>query len=200
MKKFIFNLLAAIILVGVGVFMIAMPEAFLGTLVIIFALFLVLDAIKSLYLIFVIKTDRRNLKISMGVKAIINAAIGIISIVVSARNPSAIPKLLVYLIAIDFFATALVDISDYVILKRIGFPTGTMMSEIFMSVLFGILFCIFPQMISDLAVIVLAVVLISIGVIVLISGVYSLYIERTFKKYGINRKAETTETDFTTVE
>lgn len=200
MKKFIFNLLTAIILVGVGIFMIAMPEAFLGTLVIVFASLLVLDAIKSLYMVFAIKAKSRNLKITMAVKAVINAAIGIVAIVMAARNPSTVSKVIVYLIAIDFFATALVDISDYIVLKHIGFPTGTMFTEIVMSILFGVLFCIFPQVISDLAIIVLAVVLIAIGVIILISGVYNLYIERTLKKYGIKKGSDPTETDFTHVE
>ena len=39
MKKFLFSILASLIFIGVGVFMIAMPKAFLGILVIIFSIF-----------------------------------------------------------------------------------------------------------------------------------------------------------------
>lgn len=188
MKTFLFYILAALILLGVGIFMIAMPDAFLGIFVIIFSIFLILNSLRSIYSIFAFKLASLRLKWSLGVKAFINAVIGIIAIVIAMKNLSMISHLLVYLIAIDFFISAIVDGVDYILLKRASFPTGTLGIEILLAILFGLLFFIFPSFISHTAVTILAVVIICIGVMVGITGAYSLYIDRTFKKFGIDRK------------
>lgn len=201
MKKFIFSILASLIFIGVGVFMIAMPKAFLGILVIIFSIFLIIGAIKSIVMLFKLKLLNTKLKLTITFKALLNIVIGVIAIVLAAKNPAAISTILVYLIAIDFFANSIVDMFDYAMLRNLAIPSGTLGFEIFTSLLFGILFLIFPQIISDIAVTILAVVVICVGVMVALFGIYSFYIDRQFKKFGINRKeGKSAEAEFSEVD
>lgn len=201
LKKFFSLLLSAIVLICVGIFMIAMPDAFLGIVVIVFSLFLALDGLKSIYLIFKTKIGSRGFKWTMGIKALINIAIGVTAIVLAAQDPATVSSILVYLIAADFFATALVDLFDYTLLRRMALPAGSLGIEIIASILFGVLFCLFPQFISHTAVTILAVVVICMGAMSFISAIYALYIDRTFNKYGINRnEAKSADVEYSEVE
>jgi len=194
-------MLTAIVLALVGVFMVIKPDAFLGIVVIVFSLFLILDGIKSLYMLLRVKIHSLRFKWTMGIKALVNVSIGVISIIIAIKKPTMISNILVYLIAIDFFATAIIDLFDYIILRGDSLVTGTLGVEILISTLFGILFCLFPQFISHTAVTILAVVIICLGVMSGVIAFYSLYVERTFKKLGIDRnKLKSAEVEYTEVE
>ena len=201
MKKFFSYMLTAIVLALVGVFMVIKPDTFLGIVVIVFSLFLILDGIKSLYMLLRVKIHSLRFKWTMGIKALVNVSIGVISIIIAIKNPTMISNILVYLIAIDFFATAIIDLFDYIILRGDSLVTGTLGVEILISTLFGILFCLFPQFISHTAVTILAVVIICLGVMSGVIAFYALYVDRTFKKLGIDRnKLKSAEVEYTEVE
>jgi len=200
MKKFLFYLLASLLLIGVGIFMIALPDRFLGIVVIIFSLFIIFDGLKSFYLLFRVKVASSRFRWTMGLKALINSAIGVISIMIAIFNPTTISKILVYLIAADFFATAIVDLFDYMILRTDALVTGTLGFEIIISILFGVLFCIFPQFVSHTAVTILAVIVICTGVMAFIIGSYGLYVERTFKKFGIDPSKKSAGEEFSEID
>lgn len=198
MKRFIYDLIVALILVGIGIFMIAKPTTFLGVLAIVFALYLIFEGCKSIYFFIKLRSFQTSGKWVVLIKAVIDILIGIIALVLSINDMTAVSTIVVYMIAATLYLEAITNFVNFFTLRTF-IPFAGFGSEAAFSLLFAILFCLFPQFVTETAVTIIGVIVIASGVVLAVLGFHALSLERTLKKYGItldgkkNAEAEYTE-------
>ena len=158
-----------------------------------FALYILFEGIKGLILYFRIKgRASKALRMSMLVKALMNVAISVITLIVASINREAILNIVVYLFAANFILSSLVDLADYMMVKRAKlegiFSSLTLQAAL--GLLFGILFIIFPQFIGKASLVIIAVIIIAIGIITTSYGIHAYLLDKALKSYAKETHAE----------
>ena len=203
MKKAIYSSILGLLIIALGIFMWANPNAFVNVLAFVFAFYMFFDGLKGLLSFLKIrKQGNKALKISMLAKALVNIAVAIITVIVSINNKEAILNIVVYLIAADFLISALVDLADYYMLKRskIDFGYSSLSIQSAMGFFFGILFILFPQFIGKAGLVIIAVIIIGFGIIMCSRGFYSYKLAKALDGGGKDSCSAPVEAEVTEAE
>lgn len=193
MKRGIFFLLAGLCFIAIGILLWVKTEAFLNVISILFCVYLIVDGVKSFFSVNKVK-DYNNtaLKVSLIVKGILEILVGILATILVAANWSnnAMIFILAYVIGIDFLVTSIVDFVDWVVLKIHNVKAGGgLLVEAGLGLVFGILFCLFPQQFMHGISTIVGVLIIVAGALTVAYAIHSMVMVNTLKKYGIDLKA-----------
>ena len=200
MKKAIYSSILGLLIIALGIFMWANPNAFVNILAFIFALYMLFDGFKALISFLKIrKVGNKALRVSMLVKALINIAVALITVIVSMNNKEAILNIVVYLIAANFLLSALVDIADYFMIKRAKLDYGysSLSMDAVLGFIFGILLIVFPQFIGKAGLVIISVIVIGIGIIACSYGFHSYKMVKVLKSYSKDADSSVHEAEFT---
>ena len=193
MRKALYFSISGLLIIGFGIFMWAKPNTFMNILAFAFAIYILFEGIKGLILYFRIKgRASKALRMSMLVKALMNVAISVITLIVASINREAILNIVVYLFAANFILSSLVDLAEYMMVKRAKlegiFSSLTLQAAL--GLLFGILFIIFPQFIGKASLVIIAVIIIAIGIITTSYGIHAYLLDKALKSYAKENHAE----------
>ena len=200
MKKAIYSSILGLLIIALGIFMWANPNAFVNILAFIFALYMLFDGMKGLISFLKIrKVGNKALRVSMLVKALINIAVALITVIVSMNNKEAILNIVVYLIAANFLLSAFVDIADYFMIKRAKLDYGysSLSMDAVLGLVFGILLIVFPQFIGKAGLVIISVIVIGIGIIACSYGFHSYKMVKVFNSYVKDADSSAPEAEFT---
>lgn len=200
MKKAIYFLALGAMILALGIFMWARPNTFANLIALVVALYILFDGARSLY--FYLKVRKKSSKaISNTIlsKALLNILISVSALVISYVNREAILNIVVYLIAIDLIAAALIDLADYFLIKKAKMEMlySSLGVQAALGLVFGALFIIFPQFVGKTGITIIALIVIVAGVIALSYGVHLVMMIKALKNY---KKAVETEAEFTEAE
>ena len=170
-------------MIFIGLYMIIRPDGFLTVVISAFGVYLIIDGIRTLMTAYRLRDifGRSIRGISMG-KALLNMVLGLLVIIIAVASPSLIPTVLVYIIAIAFLVTGLVDTADLMFLSRSGVPAPGLGLETILSFVFSLILCLFPNFLTGVVMTLFAAILFASGAMMIYGAVSAAVYSRRLKK------------------
>lgn len=190
MKKLIGSLISAILVVALGVFVLLRPLMFMKIVVVLFGSYTAIEGLGSFFSILRRKLFDGYFMVT-AIKALINLAIGAVVVYFAITVPGfKVVSWVVYLIAIDLVFSAIVNIVDMVMLRKIGLGYSLIGSGVLFSLLFALLLFIFPAIIGTTAMTVIGIVLILFGCMMGFTSLWTYHHMKELKKTATSQTVE----------
>ncbi|MBO8436481.1 MAG: DUF308 domain-containing protein [Spirochaetes bacterium] len=185
MKKYIPLLLSGALMVFTGIYMILNPDSFLTVVILVFGIYLIIDAVRTLLFMrrFGDDAGRIFLGVSTG-KAIMNLVMGLLVVIIALASPRLITTLVVYIAGAAFLLTGLVDLFDLIALSRMGAVWQGMGLETVLSFVFALILFLFPNFLTGVIMTLFAAILLSSGALMVYGAVSQMIFARKITKMG----------------
>lgn len=181
MRRAIGYFVAGLLLIAIGVFMIVSPDSFLTIGTAMFAVYMIFDGCRSLYAFFKYRSIPRGVRSAVLSKGIINIVLGIIVIALTVINPEIVMTVLVYVVAAAFLLAGLINLADFIFLRRAGIRMGLLGMESFLEIAIAALMFFFPMMIGSFAFYLAAAAIIAFGAVAAVSCFWSIRLAREIR-------------------
>ncbi len=178
MRKAIQYFISGAFLLFIGIYMILAPRTFITLCMVMFSVYIIFDGARSLYLFFKYRDIRSSLRRMLLSKGIMNIAIGILVIVFAAVDPSILPTILVYVLGAVFMVTGLINLIDYIMLKKMDAPVALLGTEVIIELGVALLMFFFPRMIGTVAASLAGAAIIAFGAMSIINGIWYIKVEK----------------------
>ena len=174
MRRAIGYFIAGLLLIFIGAFMIISPSRFLAIGTAMFAVYMIFDGGRSLYAFFRYREIVRGVRAAMLSKGIINLILGILIIVMTIINPDIVMTVLVYIVAAAFLYTGLINLADYIVMRRSALRVGLLGMESALEIAIAALMFFFPMMLGSFAFSLAGAAFIAFGTVFIVSAFWSL--------------------------
>ena len=158
----IVQLLVAIAVVPLGIFILIRQDLFKQVFIIALGLVAIITGITSL------ATMNRYsfgkfIHGSTVVKGVLGIIVGVLAVIMPIATGEAVWTVIIYILAAQMLIAAIVMIMDSVAVRSAGFPAAPLVVEGIVSLFFAIILFLFPRDIANLLVTILGVIVIVVG-------------------------------------
>lgn len=172
MRKAIPLAVSGLLMIFTGAYMILRPDGFLSVVIAMLGLYIAFDGIRSAVSLIRFRTFFPGaVRTAAIVKAVLNTVLGVVIIAIAATNPSILLDIVIYIVAADFLATALINFIDCMILSRSGVYYGSLGLETVLSFISSIVLFLFPGFIGSVVMTLLAAVILASGAVMVYAAV-----------------------------
>ena len=151
MRKAIPLAVSGLLMIFTGAYMILRPDGFLSVVIAMLGLYIAFDGIRSAVSLIRFRTFFPG--------------------AVKTANPSILLDIVIYIVAADFLATALINFIDCMILSRSGVYYGSLGLEAVLSFISSIVLFLFPGFIGSVVMTLLAAVILASGAVMVYAAV-----------------------------
>ncbi|MFA7370704.1 MAG: DUF308 domain-containing protein [Sphaerochaetaceae bacterium] len=162
-RVWIVQFLVALGLLIFGIFILAKPKLFEQLFIITLALVAIITGISSLVTLSNYSFNRFN-KNSTLIKGVASIIIGVLAVVLPIAIGGAVWRIILYILAVQLFLSALVVLIDAFAVRSIGISPAPLVTEGIISLALAVTLVVAPRKIADLLVTILGVALIVIAV------------------------------------
>ena len=182
MRRAIGYLIAGLLLIFIGAFMIVSPGKFLAIGTAMFAVYMIFDGGRSLYAFFRYTGISRGVRSAVVSKGIVNLLLGIAVIILTIASPDIVMTVLVYIVAADFLLTGLINLADFLVMRKAGLRLGLLGMESGLEIAIAALMFFFPMMMGSCAVSLAGAAIIAFGAIAVVSCFWSLRVASAMRE------------------
>ena len=161
--RWIIQLLIALVVVVLGIFMLVREDLFKQILVMALGLVAIVTGITSLATMHRYSFGKFNQGTTL-VKGVLGLIIGVLAVVMPLAVGEAIWTVLIYLLAAQMLIAAVVMLTDAVAVRSAGFPAAPLVTEGLISLVLAVILFIFPRDVADLLVTILGITVMVVGV------------------------------------
>ena len=165
MFRIVTLLISALLMMFLGIYIIISPSDFLAVVVSIFALYIIFDGIRGIVSSIRFRALPGNIRIPVLSKGIINTLLGAVLVFLAVSRSDSLPSFFIYIVAVDFLLTGIVNLFDYVMLSRQGIRIGTLGIETVLAFVLALLLFIFPSITATVVFSISGAVIFSAGVV-----------------------------------
>ena len=188
MKRFLYYSISGLLVIALGIFMIMKPETFANAAIIVFAIYLIANGLRSLYYFLKLRKAAKAFGISLSAKGFVNTILGLVILIISLSNPNSTLTALVYVAAAGFFVDAFFDVIDMIIVHKYSILYSSSGVEALSSIAIGVLLCLFPAAIGKISIYLIAGIVLVLGTLMVSYGIHYLAFVRLKKKLSKNVK------------
>lgn len=163
--RWILQLLVAIIIVILGIFILVRQDLFKQILVIALGVAAIATGIGSLATMNRYSFGKFN-HTSTLVKGVLGIIIGVLAVVMPLATGETVWTVIIYILAAQMLISGLVMLSDSIAVKSAGFPASPLVTEGILSLVLAIVLFVFPRNVADLLVTILGIIIIVVGLTV----------------------------------
>lgn len=174
MKRFLYYSISGLLVIALGIFMIMKPETFANAAIIVFAIYLIANGLRSLYYFIKFRKTARVFGITLSAKGFVNTILGLVILIVSLSSPQSTLEYLVYVAAAGFFVDAFFDIIDMIIVHKYTILYSSSGVEALSSIAIGVLLCLFPATIGKISIYLIAGIVLVLGTLMVSYGIHYL--------------------------
>ena len=182
MRRAIGYLIAGLLLIFIGAFMIVSPGKFLAIGTAMFAVYMIFDGGRSLYAFFRYTGISRGVRSAVVSKGIVNLLLGIAVIILTIASPDIVMTVLVYIVAADFLLTGLINLADFLVMRKAGLRLGLLGMESGLEIAIAARMFFFPMMMGSFAFSLAGAAIIAFGAIAVVSCFWSLRVASAMRE------------------
>lgn len=160
--RWIVQLLIAILVVIVGIFILARQDLFIQVFIIVLGIVAIITGIGSLATMNRYSFGRFNHATTL-VKGVLGIIIGVLAVIMPLATGEAMWTIIIYVLAAQMVISAIVMIIDAFAVHAAGFPAAPLVTEGLVSLVFAVMLFLFPRSVADLLVIILGITVIVVG-------------------------------------
>lgn len=183
MLRSILQVVSAVLVMALGIYIIVLPDNFLAVVTAAFALYVAFDGIRTLAAGVRFRHLPGKIVIPAFVKGLVNLVLGLLLAFFAVRNRDSLAKWMVYVIAIDILATSVVDCVELFFLSRAHEETGALGVNTALSAILAILLMIFPSITSTVFFSVAGAIVFACGVLLLYAQVNAWLVRKRYKEH-----------------
>ncbi|MDD3824019.1 MAG: DUF308 domain-containing protein [Sphaerochaetaceae bacterium] len=172
--RWIVQLLIAILIVILGIFILVRQELFKQILVIALGIVAIVTGITSLATMNRYSFNRFNHMTTL-VKGVLGIIVGVLAVIMPLATGEAAWTVIIYVLAAEMVLGAIVMFIDAIAVRSAGFPASPLVTEGIVSIILAAMLFLFPKSVADLLVTILGITIIVIGMTV---GFVALWIRK----------------------
>lgn len=207
MKKYLTNVLFALITIACGIFVLVRPELTMNLLTLAFAIILVVRGLKGICDVVrfkkvsslsyesekpLITETKKKVRVTMLVNAIVSLVVGIVvfvlSIVAIAKNDDRMIKIMVYIVASGFLLSGIVGVVQGFMFKGHKALIDNFSYHSFLYILASVVMFVAPNLVGSTALIILGCILVALGLMDIVYVIATIVTEKRVKKEFENLK------------
>jgi uncharacterized membrane protein HdeD (DUF308 family) len=163
-KGTVTQIILALILVVLGIFIMIRQDLFKQIFVIALGLFLIVTGIKSLATMGRYSFSKFNSRTNL-IKGILGLVVGVFAVVMPIATGLTLWKIILFVVAVELVIAAIVLIFDSFIIAKMEFPIAPLVIEAALSLVLAVVLFAFPEGVADLAITILALIIIIAGIV-----------------------------------
>lgn len=172
MRKALPLAISGLLMIIVGAYMILRPDDFMSVVISLLGLYIVFDGIRSIISLVRYRTFFSSVVRSMAIiKGSLNTLLGAVIIVLAITNPMILLDIVIYIVAVDFLVTAVINFTDCMVLSRLDIGFGSLGLESVISFIFAIILFLFPGFIGSVIMTLLAAIILASGAVMLYAAI-----------------------------
>ena len=185
--RWIVQLLIAIVIVLIGIFILVRQDLFKQILVIALGVLAIITGITSLATMNKYSFGKFNHGSTL-VKGVLGIVVGMLAVIMPLATGETAWTFIIYVLAAELVISSLVLFIDAVAVKSAGFPAAPLVTEGIVSLIFAVILFLFPRDVANLLVTIL-------GITVLIVGVTLALLAIAFRNRGGNATIEAVDVE-----
>lgn len=163
--KWIVQLIIAILVVILGIFILVRQDMFKQVFIIVLGLIAIVNGIISLATMNRYSFGPFN-RITTLIKGVLGLIIGVLAVIMPLATGEAVWTVIIYILAAQMVLAACVMFFDSFAVKAAGFPTRGLVTEGLVSLVLAVVLFLFPRDVANLLVTILGVTIIIVGITV----------------------------------
>ena len=160
--RWIVQLVIAILVVIIGIFILARQDLFKQILVITLGVLALVTGIISLATMPKYSFGQFNHGITLG-KGVSGIVVGTLAIIMPLATGGAVWTTIIYILGAQLVLSAVVVFIDSIAVKSAGFPAAPLVTEGIVSLLFAVVLFLFPRDVANLLVTILGITVLIVG-------------------------------------
>lgn len=161
--RWIIQLLIAIAIVALGIFIMVREDMFKQIFVIALGLVAIVTGITSLATMNRYSFGKFNQGTTL-VKGVLGLIIGVLAVIMPLATGEAVWTIIIYLLAAQMLIAAIVMLTDSIAVRSAGFPAAPLVTEGLISLVLAVILFVFPRDVANLLVTILGITIIVVGV------------------------------------
>lgn len=161
--RWIIQLLIAIAIVALGIFIMVREDMFKQIFVMALGLVAIVTGITSLATMNRYSFGKFNHGTTL-VKGVLGLIIGVLAVIMPLATGEAVWTIIIYLLAAQMLIAAIVMLTDSIAVRSAGFPAAPLVTEGLISLVLAVILFVFPRDVANLLVTILGITIIVVGV------------------------------------
>ncbi|HLW22664.1 MAG TPA: DUF308 domain-containing protein [Sphaerochaetaceae bacterium] len=161
--RWIIQLLIAIAIVALGIFIMVREDMFKQIFVMALGLVAIVTGITSLATMNRYSFGKFNQGTTL-VKGVLGLIIGVLAVIMPLATGEAVWTIIIYLLAAQMLIAAIVMLTDSIAVRSAGFPAAPLVTEGLISLVLAVILFVFPRDVANLLVTILGITIIVVGV------------------------------------
>jgi uncharacterized membrane protein HdeD (DUF308 family) len=170
----ILQLLAALVVVALGVFILVRQDLFKQILIMALGVVAIVTGITSLATMNRYAFGKFNHGSTL-VKGVLGLIIGVLAVIMPLATGEAVWTVIIYLLAAQMLIAAVVLLIDAFAVKAAGFPPLPLVTEGLISLVIAVLLFLFPRDVANLLVTVFGIIIIVVGITI---GLLAIFLRK----------------------
>ena len=163
--RWIIQLLAALLIVILGIFILVRQDLFRQILIIALGIVAIVTGISSLATMNRYKFGKFNHTTTL-VKGVLGIIIGVLAVIMPLATGEKVWIVLLYVLAAQLLISSLVMLTDSIAVRAAGFPASPLVTEGLVSLVLAVVLFVFPRGVADLLITIFGITIIVVGLTV----------------------------------
>lgn len=163
--RWIIQLLAALLIVILGIFILVRQDLFRQILIIALGIVAIVTGISSLATMNRYKFGKFNHTTTL-VKGVLGIIIGVLAVIMPLATGEKVWIVLLYVLAAQLLISSLVMLTDSIAVRAAGFPASPLVTEGLASLVLAVVLFVFPRGVADLLITIFGITVIVVGLTV----------------------------------
>ena len=163
--RWIIQLLAALLIVILGIFILVRQDLFRQILIIALGVVAIVTGISSLATMNRYSFGKFNHTTTL-VKGVLGVIIGVLAVIMPLATGEKVWIVLLYVLAAQLLISSLVMLTDSIAVRAAGFPASPLVTEGLVSLVLAVVLFVFPRGVADLLITIFGITIIVVGLTV----------------------------------